>query len=195
MYSRKLSNGYEIRELSLAEFSPLAEPRIKEIFRDNGMIFNAREFLSTEERTARAALGERMGNPYRLNLGLFFEGSFVGWSWGYQQDSDTFYMTNSAVLPEHRGKGLYRELMKSVVEVVAKMGFQRIYSRQIATNNAVIVPKLKAGFHITSMELSEIFGVLVHLSYFPNRLREKVLIARTGDQKPDSEVRKVLGLE
>lgn len=192
---KALPNGYSIREMALEEFSPLAQPRMKEVFLDNGMIFSAREYLSEEEKAARAELGKRMGDPIRINLGLFHGDEFVGWSWGYQKDSDTFYMTNSAVLPAHRGQGLYKALMNAMVEVVAAKGFQVIYSRHIATNNAVIVPKLKAGFHITSFELSEIFGVLVHLTYFPNPLRRKVLIARTGDQRPDSEVRRVLGLE
>ncbi len=192
---KALPNGYSIREMGLEEFSSLAQPRMKEVFLDNGMIFSAREYLSEEEKAARAELGKRMGDPVRINLGLFHGDNFVGWSWGYQKDSDTFYMTNSAVLPAHRGQGLYKALMNAMVEVVAAKGFQVIYSRHIATNNAVIVPKLKAGFHITSFELSEIFGVLVHLTYFPNPLRRKVLIARTGDQKPDPEVRRVLGLE
>jgi hypothetical protein len=58
----------------------------------------------------------------------------------------------------------------------------------------VIIPKLKAGFVITSMELSDVFGLLVHLSYYTNSLRRKVLEFRTGEALPDDEVRRALRL-
>jgi L-amino acid N-acyltransferase YncA len=101
-------------------------------------------------------------------------------------------MCNSAVFPEHRKKGLYTALMKATLEVVTEMGFQRIYSRHTATNNAVIIPKLKAGFHMTHFELSDTFGVLVHLTYYPKDLRRKMLDYRAGQIKPDDEIRKLL---
>lgn len=64
--------------------------------------------------------------------------------------------------------------------------------RHSATNNAVIIPKLKAGFVITSMEISDMFGVLVHLTYFPKVLRRKMITYRVGDMKPDEEIKKCL---
>ena len=71
------------------------------------------------------------------------------------------------MLPGHRRKGIYTALMHRVIETVVEKGFQKIYSRHSVTNNDVIVPKLKAGFVISSMEISDVFGVLVHLVYFP----------------------------
>jgi hypothetical protein len=62
------------------------------------------------------------------------------------------------------------------------------------TNNDVIIPKLKAGFLITSFELSDTFGSLVHLTYYPSPLRRKVQVYRAGDLFPDEEIRKALGL-
>lgn len=45
---------------------------------------------------------------------------------------------------------------------------------------------------ITSLEVCDIFGVLVHLTYFPNKLRKKMLIYRVGDIKPDTEIKECL---
>jgi hypothetical protein len=103
-------------------------------------------------------------------------------------------MRNSAILPNHRRKGLYSALLREVVIKLEKKGFQVITSRHNAGNNDVIIPKLKAGFLITGIELSDAFGTLVNLSYFTNPLRRKVTLYRSGDQYPDEEVKKHLGL-
>jgi L-amino acid N-acyltransferase YncA len=97
-------------------------------------------------------------------------------------------------LPAHRRKGLYTALLNQTTDQLKEMGFQKIYSRHSATNNDVIIPKLKFGFTITSLEISDIFGVLVHLVYFPKELRRKMMVYRVGDIKPDDEIRKCLDI-
>ena len=59
------------------------------------------------------------------------------------------------------------------------------------TNNAVIIPKLKAGFVISGFEVSDRFGTLVQLSYYFNPLRRKMMDVRVGQRKPDEEIRKL----
>ncbi len=133
-----------------------------------------------------------MGNPYKLHLGVFDrENKFIGWSWGIQESGTTFYMVNSAVLSEHRRKGIYGALLKRCVEILSKKGFQLIYSRHCATNNAVIIPKLQAGFIISKMEMDDRFGVLVHLHFYTNELRRKIMDYRSGLVRPDNEIKKV----
>jgi len=135
-----------------------------------------------------------MGNPYQLRLGLFYKNEFVGWSAAHQESSETYYMRNSAILPAHRRKGLYSALLKQTIATLTEKGFQRIYSRHSATNNNVIIPKLKVGFTISSLEVTDMFGVLVHLVYFPKDLRRKVMVYRVGDIKPDNEIRTCMKL-
>lgn len=71
-------------------------------------------------------------------------------------------------------------------------GFQVVVSRHNLTNNAVIIPKLKAGFVISGFEVDDRFGTLVKLSYFFNPLRRKLLDVRVGQSAPDDEVKKLL---
>lgn len=73
-------------------------------------------------------------------------------------------------------------------------GFQVIYSSHIATNNAIIIPKLKAGFVITSMEVKERFGTRIKLSYYTSQLRKKVVGFRVGFNRPDKELKDILKL-
>lgn len=193
MFQRELDNGYTIRAMAGEEFTPLWQAHAKAVFDDVLPMFRYRETLPAAELDKVNALRAPVAAAYRLNLGLFRDDDFVGWSWGYQESGETFYMCNSAVLPAHRGQGLYQALIAAVIEETTAQGFQKLYSRHVATNNAVIVPKLKAGFVITGVELSDIFGTLVHLSYFPNALRRKMLDFRAGFVRPDAVIREQLG--
>lgn len=188
-----LPAGYEIRVLSNDEFFPkFAELRAK-LFGEN-FDFNFREALSHGELEALHRLHKNMSQTFTLNLGLYFHGELVGWAFGRQESAEKFYMVNSAIYPNHRRKGLYTALMKEAVDRTSKEGFQILYSRHSATNSAILIPKLKFGFVISGMEISDAFGTLVHLSYFTNSLRRRMMEVRAGELRPDDELKKHLKL-
>jgi GNAT superfamily N-acetyltransferase len=118
----------------------------------------------------------------------------VGWSFGVQASGDTFSMINTGILPDHQGRGVYTALLRRILEILKAEGFQVLVSRHVVTNNRVLVPKLKAGFVITHFELSDTFGLLVHLSYFFNPRRRKLLDFRAGQLAPDDELKGFLEL-
>jgi ribosomal protein S18 acetylase RimI-like enzyme len=189
----QLPTGYEIRRMTGDEFAPLFSSNREKMFGDT-LTFFTNEALSEQERDALSRLSKNMGQPFMLRLGLFYEGNFIGWSFGRQDGHERFYMVNSAIFPEHRSKGLYRALMHQMVDEVSKEGFQIIYSRHNATNSAILIPKLKYGFVISAMELSDTFGLLVHLSFFTNPIRRKVMDVRAGELRPDEELKKYFRL-
>ena len=86
-------------------------------------------------------------------------------------------------------------LLPRILGALQREGFQIVSSRHVATNNQILVPKLKAGFVMTGIEVSDVFGVVVHLSYFFNPLRRKVLDVRVGQARPDAEVKRYTPLE
>jgi GNAT superfamily N-acetyltransferase len=189
-----LLGNYTLRVLDNAEFGPLFRQYRPLIFQTM-LDFDVQQALSLEEQTATARLRERMGTPFRLNIGLYHHQEFIGWSFGIQESAEKYYMVNTGILPQHQGKGIYSALLPRILGVLQREGFQIVYSRHVATNNQVLVPKLKAGFVITGIEVSEVFGVLVHLSYFFNALRRKVLEVRVGQARPDAEVKRYMPLE
>jgi len=67
-----------------------------------------------------------------------------------------------------------------------------VTSRHNATNNSVLIPKLKENFIISKMELDDIFGVLIHLHYYANTTRRKIMDYRSGQLKPDDQIKKLL---
>lgn len=188
-----LPYGFELRKLSAEEFRPLFQEYRPKLFGET-LAFRQHEALSEQEQSAQKNLQSKMGNLYELYLALYYQGHLAGWSFGRQVDSEKFYMVNSAILPEHRLKGLYRTLLQVILQEATTEGFQIVYSRHVATNSAILIPKLKAGFLMTSFELSDIFGVLVHLSYFTNPIRRKAMCFRAGQAIPDEELRKYLAL-
>jgi Acetyltransferase (GNAT) family len=129
-----------------------------------------------------------MGSPLTLYFGLFHGDTLAGWHMGDQHNGTRFYMRNSAVLPEHRRQGLYSAMIRVVMKHLVELGFQNILSNHNATNNAVIIPKLKEGFVITGLNISDLFGTLVSLEYFANPMRRKVMDYRSGFIGPDEEI-------
>ena len=189
-----LFGNYTLRVLDNAEFGPLFR-QYRSIIFQTMLDFDIQQALSIEEQTATARLRERLGTPFRLNIGLYHHQEFIGWSFGIQESAEKYYMVNTGILPQHQGKGIYSALLPRILDALQREGFQIVSSRHVATNNQVLVPKLKAGFVITGIEVSDIFGVLVDLSYFFNPLRRKVLDVRMGQARPDADVKRCLALE
>ena len=193
MNSWKISDEYEIREMESKDFRPFLVEHSPIMF-PNDFSCMPDDYLSDGEKVAQKELAGRMGDLFYLRLGVFHLDKQVGWSFGAQIDRGKFYMINSAIFPEHRKKGLYSSLLNCAVEVVTKQGFQLITSSHIATNSAIFVAKLKAGFIITGFELSDIFGLMVNLTYYTNATRRKIMDYRSGLTRPDGEIRKLFGL-
>lgn len=188
----KLPPEYKFVELPNEEFQKLWSEWGEKIFQSNDTSMDFQKVLSEEERLQVKILHKNLSQLIRFNLCVFKGDEFCGWFTGDQYNNETFYMRNSAILPDHRRKGLYTALMYEVLERVEKMGFQIVLSRHVTTNNSIIIPKLKAGFVITSLEVSDRFGTLVHLSYFFNEKRRRVMQFRSGDLRPDSELKAAL---
>jgi GNAT superfamily N-acetyltransferase len=115
--------------------------------------------------TALEALRARHGNFYELNLGVFYQDKMIAWSDGQQMSDNRYYMRNSAVLPQHRNQGIYSKLTDIVLEQTKQEGFLEIYSSHLATNNAILIAKMKKGFFITGMDLHPRFGTRINLTY------------------------------
>lgn len=187
-----LPTGYRFVELPNQEFQKLWNEWGEQIFRSNDTSLDFQKVLSEEESAQIKLLHKNLSQLIRFNICIFKEDEFCGWFTGDQYNNETFYMRNSAILPNHRRKGLYTALMHEVLDRVQKLGFQIVLSRHTTTNNSIIIPKLKAGFVITALEVSDRFGTLVHLSYFFNEKRRKVMQFRSGDLRPDDELKAAL---
>jgi ribosomal protein S18 acetylase RimI-like enzyme len=192
--SHPLTGSYRWEDLSAEQFSILYSRHYDTVF-SGGVQFDLTAALSTAEREALQPLRATFANRHTLRIGIFDAEHFVGWHVGVQDTWDRFYMMNSGILPAHQGRGIYTALLPVIMRRVREKGFQTIYSRHHATNSAVLIPKLRAGFVITGFELSDQYGMLVHLSYHFNPLRRQALAFRSGERLPDAALRPLLTLE
>lgn len=164
-----------IRSLTSDEFKPLFDKYKHDVF-EHDHSYDLWNLLDQKEMSNVDRLSKNLGKPFKLYLAAFNdENEFVGWSWGLQENSTTFYMCNSAVRPEFRRRGVYSQLLRECIKTLSEEGFQLVYSKHCATNNSVIIPKLKAGFLISKMEIDDKFGVLIHLHYYFNKTRKRII--------------------
>jgi len=118
--------------------------------------------------------------PFRLSYLIEQNDNLVGWCTAIQRDIDVWYMHNTAIFEAHRKKGLYTAVLQLMLNYAKLEGYQKVESIHIATNNAIIIPKLKAGFVITGMHISEKYGTMVELSYYTNPQVKAVVDFRSG---------------
>lgn len=185
-----LTPGYRYERMSRAELQPLIEPLTPSVFAGTGHLSAGYAYAEAEQKALRR-LEDNLAARLVLAVGVFQGDACVGWHIGNQVDRSNFEMASSGISPEHRRRGLYSALIPVVLEYAQNGGFQAVVSRHNLTNNAVIIPKLKAGFVISGFSVSDRFGTLVKLSYFFNPLRRKVFDVRVGQLGLDSDTRKI----
>lgn len=190
---RPLIKDFELRALPEAVFQSLWDEHYPAVFGDKTR-FDPRAVFSDAEKQNIDELRKLMGSPLCLRFGIYQGERFVGWHIGDQRSGEEFYMRNSGVLPELQGQGIYTALMKAVVGILKEVGFQVISSKHNATNNRVIIPKLKAGFVISGLEISDRFGTMVRLEFFTNPKRQAMMDFRCGQSLPAPEIRPFIGL-
>lgn len=161
MFKKDLGNGFEIKEISSEELESFLAKHFDELF--SNRIENA--VPSPRASNGKLVARKKEWKKFSLRLGVFYQDQMIGWHYGQASDFETYYMQNSAILPEYRSQGLYGKLLSVVLEKVRDEEFQVVTSLHHPNNAAVLIPKLKAGFVITGMQFHERFRSLVELRY------------------------------
>ena len=128
-----------------------------------------------------------------LTWGVYHTGALVGWHYARQWDGRTVYMVNTGLLPEHQGRGVYTRMLPHLLGAFQSAGYTLVRSHHHATNNAVIIPKLRAGFLIQGLEVDD-HGLMVVLTYSFDPTYREALRIRSGHARPTGEAARRLGL-
>lgn len=183
-----LIQDYSYQLMESDEFFPLFAENRPKVFADT-FTLRARDYAYSQvEMDKLDALPKAKDGLIANHFVLYKEDAVIGWSTGMQESSHAYAMINTGVLEEHQNKGIYTALLAVIIQTLREQGFQTITSAHNATNNQVIIPKLKAGFVISGLELHDGFGTLVKLSYFMNAKRMQVMHMRSGLKKPSREI-------
>lgn len=126
---------------------------------------NADRFQIPKERDERARpLWEPItGIHHRVYVLLMRDETLVGWFQGGQTEGLTFYMQNSAVLPAFQRQGLYSAMLAGMLRYLRALGYEEVTSHHLPDNNAILVPKLKAGFLVDGIKVDQRHGWLLCL--------------------------------
>lgn len=124
-----------------------------------------------------------------INWLIYSQGEIIGWCHGRQISNDCFYMKNTAIKKDFRNKGIYSKLLTYLISYLFNYGFSVITSKHIATNNSVLIPKLKQGFIITGIEMTIDNGLLVSLSLFKDIANHQIMDFRCGYGMPNHKVK------
>ena len=159
-----------------AALKAIAEP----IFGDVARQQHLKELIGSEAAERHAELRQSLPNAERIRIGAFDGDRLVGYSQGWFEVGGAFYIGSSAVDPDYRRQGLYTQLLKAIEHAVRDRGGITISSQHVATNNAVLIAKLKLGYVIAGTEYVEPMGLLVRLLLHLTAQRAALFAARTG---------------
>ncbi|MDL2343521.1 GNAT family N-acetyltransferase [Deinococcus sp. MIMF12] len=177
-----LGDGYEARPVSLETYRDACARLEGRIFGENwGYAFGP-------PTKAPPPLGET------FQWGLYHGGELIGWHHAHGQDERTVSMADTGILPGHQGRGLYTRLLPHVLDVYREAGYTLVTSRHRATNNRVIVPKLRAGFLVQGLNLYE-GGLNVALTLSLDDVYRNAMHVRSGLRQADGETARRLGLD
>lgn len=162
-----LGGGYTARRISLETYRDACARLEDRIFGGNSV------YAFGRAPRPPVPLGET------FSWGIFAGDDLVGWSHAEQRDERTVDMADTGLLPEHQGRGLYTRLLPELLETFRAAGYVLVTSRHRATNNRVIVPKLRAGFLLQGLNLYE-GGLNVALTLALDDTYRGAMHARSG---------------
>jgi RimJ/RimL family protein N-acetyltransferase len=186
-----VNEKYVLKSCSSVEFQPLISEQFDNAFQ--GLLsVSPKKFLENSQQEKIDALNASFENVKSKRFILLDGEKCIGWHFGNQEDNQTYYMKNSAIIPEYQNRGLYSSMLKLILDELVLDGYQVVRSLHHITNNRAIVPKLKQGFVICGLQISDTLGTLVELKWFKNQNRRSLMNFRCGKEMPNAEVLYVL---
>lgn len=129
-----------------------------------------------------------------IHLGLFRDESLVAWGTGYNIGFNVFYLDDSVSLVENDGGDSYSRLTQAMIDAANDEGFHSLKCHHSCCASEVIALRLKMGFAITGLEITESRGPAIVMEYYINKKRYEILRFRNGESRPNAWVRKILKL-
>lgn len=190
-----LPEGYILREVEDFDEATYRALVRRNLSRGSGMLHLRR--AQPPERQARlAALREGLHGPrLELRVGIWRDEELVAWSYCRAESPHTLYMMSSGVEAAHRRRGLYTSLLRHVTSRARGLGFEHLKSSHSASNQPILIAKLREGWLVTGTRMHLGIGLLVLLEKPLYPLLEEVFHVRSGWRPPSSEILSLYGEE
>ena len=181
--SRNNAQSLKVEFVGEAEFRSKTSELRNRVFSEchtlsHSALYSDEQMIQSEPNRVRF---DQLESMYCL---LMLDVECIGWHFGFQDGPLSYYMCNSAILPEHQRNGYYTFLAQQVIDEVQRRGYLKITSRHHPTNTAGLIAKLKLGFIVSGMKLSANFGTLLELEWHASSEVNDVMKIRCGAKKP-----------
>lgn len=134
--------------------------------------------MAAEQALAASPTAEQLKHSAMVRFGAYMGEDLVGWSCGWFERCNTYYMAHSGVVTEHRRQGIYSALLETATEHAKSCGAIVVRSQHSVLNNPVIICKLNRNFRITGLSVSAQMGNLVELSLHMSPARDELFSSR-----------------
>ena len=166
-----LKDSYSVKEVGFDEWHQFFEEHASQVFPDEqSMALNF--LLNPTEKAKLDSLQANLAQRKELYFLLLDGDKPIGWHFGFQRSELEYFMANTGILPNYQNRKIYSSFLTYAIQRITDEGFQYITSIHHANNNAVLIPKLKAGFLIQSfgfliqtMILESNYGPMIQLVY------------------------------
>lgn len=172
MLKTLLFDTYTVAEVSAEQWQAVFARHQARVFPHEQEAASLEPRLNAAEQARLGGLRENLAGARHLHFLILDGDEPVGWHYGFQRSELEYFMANTGILPDYQNRGLYSAFLKFIVQHAADLGFQYLTSIHHSDNNAVLVPKLKAGFVlqafgylIQTMLLEANVGPMVQLVY------------------------------
>lgn len=164
-FPAQLSAGITVQATTLEEIQPLWKALSPQIFTE---LTDVGVYRMPAERRPR---NQQLRDNFAQRHTEYFifsnaHGEPIGWSNGEMLDAETYFMTWSGLLPAYQNRGLYQQFLQQLLPYLHEIGYERVTSKHMVNNRPVLAAKIKAGFHITGVELDERWGAQVSVAYY-----------------------------
>ncbi len=190
--------NYSVEEVTAETWEAFFSQHQSAVFPDEASVPFEPIFGETEQ-TKLAKLRERMVGSLQWYFLIFDNETPIGWHFGFQKSELEYFMANTGILPAYQNRKIYSAFLKYIIERVVDEGFQFITSIHHADNNAVIIPKLKAGFIIQvfgfliqTMILESNYGPMIQLVYPAKDIYRKTFSAGFGAKAISAEMNRLI---
>jgi GNAT superfamily N-acetyltransferase len=180
-FTPALPGGYALERVDEDTYWDRHEAELREHFPPeayfDSAVLSGEERAAALERLAAAEGADRLADHWLVHAP---DGKLAGVFSTAQRDADTFELYHVTIHPDHRGCGLYRELLERVLAYAGELGFATTVSEHAPSNNAVLIRHLKAGFRIIECGINPRHGPSVRLAYFHDPQLLKAFEYRCG---------------
>ncbi len=189
-----LFSTYSVAEVSAETWETFFGEHVAQVFPDD-QTPSLEPFLNATERTQLGALRQNLAQALNLYFLIYDGENPIGWHFGFQRGELEYFMANTGILPAYQGRGIYSAFLKYIVGRLHNEGFQYLTSLHHCDNNAVLIPKLKAGFLIQAMGfliqpmlLEANASPMLQLVYPMKEIYREQFSARLGNRALKAEV-------